>query len=175
MFIAWFFLEPDIQIETTFMRYGKGPNKIINITLKHKTMKRWAYSKDTCSRIVQDIANMSDHSGERKVTSHEKEKPSRMTWGAKHRDKIRKRLTCIQARRQNLAAGRAKKQTEGPKTRRGGHIFKIQYWMYAATGGPNMKWGGTDFKWGGRSPLAPPLPTALLASLTWIHIAIPLI
>jgi len=31
----------------------------------------------------------------------------------------------------------------------GGHIFKIQYWMYAATGGPNLKWGGTDFKWGG--------------------------
>jgi len=20
--------------------------------------------------------------------------------------------------------------------------------MYAATGGPNVKWGGTDFKWG---------------------------
>jgi len=27
--------------------------------------------------------------------------------------------------------------------------------MYAATGGPNVKWGGTDFKWGGRAPLAP--------------------
>ena len=24
-----------------------------------------------------------------------------------------------------------------------GHIFKIQYWMYAATGGPNVKWGAT--------------------------------
>jgi len=31
---------------------------------------------------------------------------------------------------------------------RGGHIFKIQYWMYAATGGPNVKWGG-------RAPLVP--------------------
>jgi len=27
--------------------------------------------------------------------------------------------------------------------------------MYAATGGPNVKWGGTDFKWGGRAPLPP--------------------
>ena len=35
-----------------------------------------------------------------------------------------------------------------PKTRRGGHIFKIQYWIYVATGGPNVKWGGTDFKCG---------------------------
>jgi len=33
--------------------------------------------------------------------------------------------------------------------------------MYAATGGPNVKWGGTDFKWEGRAPLPPPLATAL--------------
>jgi len=42
----------------------------------------------------------------------------------------------VQARRQDVA-----KNEEGPKTRRGGHIFEIQYWMYAATGGPNVKWG----------------------------------
>jgi len=47
----------------------------------------------------------------------------------------------MQARRQDLAAEGAKNQKEWPKTRRGGHIFKIQYWMYAATEGPNVKWG----------------------------------
>jgi len=57
-------------------------------------------------------------------------------------------LCSTQARRQDVAAGGAKKQ-------KGEHIFKIQYWMYAATGGPNVKWGGTDFKWEGRAPLAP--------------------
>ena len=36
--------------------------------------------------------------------------------------------------------------------------------MYAATGGPNVKWGGTDFKWRGRAPLTPPLATALVLS-----------
>jgi len=72
MFIACFFLESDICIETTFMRYGNGSNEIMSITLKPKTMKRWAYSTDTCSRIVQDIANMSDHSGKLEVTNHEK-------------------------------------------------------------------------------------------------------
>ena len=46
-----------------------------------------------------------------------------------------------QARRQDVAAG-------GAKNQKGGHIFKIQYWMYEETGGPNVKWGGTDFKWG---------------------------
>jgi len=45
-----------------------------------------------------------------------------------------------QACRQDVAAGGEKQK--------GGHIFKIQYWMYAATGGPNVKWGGTDFKCG---------------------------
>jgi len=29
-----------------------------------------------------------------------------------------------------------------------GDTFLMQYWMYAATEGPNMN-GGTDFKWGG--------------------------
>ena len=43
---------------------------------KPETMKRWAQSMDTCSRFVQDTANMSEHSGEREVTSREKEKPS---------------------------------------------------------------------------------------------------
>ena len=46
----------------------------------------------------------------------------------------------------------------------GGHIFEIQYWMYAATGEPNVKWvwfqtsisnGGTRHHW-------PPLATALM-------------
>ena len=52
------------------------------------------------------------------------------------------------ARRHDLAAGR-------PKTRRVGHIFKILYWMNAATREPNVKWGGTGFKWGDRAQLAP--------------------
>jgi len=36
----------------------------------------------------------------------------------------------------------------GDINQKGGHIFNIQYWMYAATGGPNVKVGSTDFKWG---------------------------
>jgi len=47
----------------------------------------------------------------------------------------------LQARRQDVAAGGGKNEKEGPKIRREGDIFKIQYCMYAATGGPNMKWG----------------------------------
>jgi len=53
------------------------------------------------------------------------------------------------------------KPEAGAKNRKVGHILNIQYRMYAATGGPNVKWGGTDFKLGGRAPLALPLATAL--------------
>ena len=57
--------------------------------------------------------------------------------------------THAQARRQDIAAG-------GPKTRREGHILKILYWMYAATRGPNVKWGGHRFQMGGPGTTGPP-------------------
>ena len=45
---------------------------------------------------------------------------------------------------------RGGQKTEGgSENRKGSQIFEILYWMYAATRGPNVKWGGTDFKWGG--------------------------
>jgi hypothetical protein len=64
----------DMWIETTFMRYGNGPNGIIGITLRPESLKRWAYSMHTCSMIVQDIADMLDESREKEVTTHKEEK-----------------------------------------------------------------------------------------------------
>ena len=63
----WNGMWSDMWIETTFnfMRYGHGPNGVIGITLKPQTLKRWAYSMHTCSMIVQDIADMSDDSGDK--------------------------------------------------------------------------------------------------------------
>jgi len=51
----------------------------------------------------------------------------------------------IQTRRQDFAAA--------TKNHKGGNIFKIQYWMYAATEGPNVTWGHM-FLNGGRALLA---------------------
>jgi len=31
--------------------------------------------------------------------------------------------------------------SRGAKNQKGGHIFEILHWMYAATRGPNVKWG----------------------------------
>jgi len=33
-------------------------------------------------------------------------------------------------------------RSRGAKITTRGHILKLQCWMYAATGGPNVKWGG---------------------------------
>jgi hypothetical protein len=38
---VWNGMWTDMMIETTFMRYGKGPNGIIGITLKPNTLKTW--------------------------------------------------------------------------------------------------------------------------------------
>ena len=109
-----------------------------------RLLKNWLWC--TCSHQAQSSFEQIYH---RKVTAFTRQRSGQgfLNWS--------------QARRQDLAAGGVKNQKEGSKTRRGaknqkgGHIFKIQYWMHAATGGPNVKWGSTDFKWGGRAPLAP--------------------
>ena len=48
----------DMLIETTFMKYGKGPGGMIGITLKPKTMNIWVLSLHTCSNILNDLENM---------------------------------------------------------------------------------------------------------------------
>jgi len=58
-----------------------------------------------------------------------------------------------QDRRQDLAAGEPKTRRMGQKLERG-LIFKIVYWMNAATRGPNVKWGHR-FQMGGLAPLVP--------------------
>ena len=45
-------------IETTFMRYGHGPRGIIGITLKPETLKTWALGLHICSRLEQDIGDI---------------------------------------------------------------------------------------------------------------------
>ena len=50
-----------MMIETTFMRYGKGPRGMIGITLKPETLKTWAFSLHTCSLVANDISNMTSN------------------------------------------------------------------------------------------------------------------
>ena len=92
----WNGIWSDIFIETTFMRYGHGPRDITGITLKAESLKTWALGLHICSRLEQDIADITE--GER-VTSQEtdkKETTARIRSVAKHRESIRIKLDlCI--------------------------------------------------------------------------------
>ena len=79
-----------MMIETTFMRYGKGPNGIIGITLKPNTLKTWAPSLHICSVLAKDISDMT--SDDKHQHLHKDDMKARMTADATDRSKIRHKL-----------------------------------------------------------------------------------
>ena len=92
----WNAIWSDMFIESTFMRYGKGPRGIIGITLSPKMLKRWALSLHICSRLVQDVKTMTDGQKEITVTEHKEESPSRIQSDELDRAKLRAHLVmCI--------------------------------------------------------------------------------
>ena len=81
----------DMAIETTFMRYGKGCNGIIGITLKPDSLKTWAYSLHTCNGIVNDLNQMRDEQPPAH-TYHKEEMSARIKADAKDRKALREKL-----------------------------------------------------------------------------------
>ena len=65
-------------IETTFMRYGHGPRGIIGITLKPETLKTWALGLHICSRLEQDIAEITEGERVTKQETHKEETTARI-------------------------------------------------------------------------------------------------
>ena len=82
----------DMFIETTFMRYGKGPGGLVGVTLKPSTIKRWALSLHTTSRVESDIDEMRHLQGTREATTHKEEMPGRMASDAKDTGNIQQKL-----------------------------------------------------------------------------------
>lgn len=81
----------DMAIETTFMRYGKGRNGIIGITLNPSSLKTWAYSLHTCNGIVNDLNQMRGETSTAQ-TSHKEEMPARIKADAKDRKALQDKL-----------------------------------------------------------------------------------
>ena len=88
---AWNGMWTDMMIETTFMRYGKGPRGLIGITLKPNAMKTWALSLHICCRIQKDIREMTQHEMSTR-NRHKEEMKSRMLSDANDREKPRNKL-----------------------------------------------------------------------------------
>lgn len=76
-------------IETISMRYSHGLHGLMGITLKPSVLKRWAQSMHVCKKALQDVADMADGNRQTDVTTHEKEKPSRIHSYRQEREKIK--------------------------------------------------------------------------------------
>ena len=51
----WNGIWTDMFIETTFMRYRKGPGGLIGLTLKPNVVKKWAYSLHAFTQVLLKI------------------------------------------------------------------------------------------------------------------------
>ena len=92
----WNGIWSDMYIESTFMRYGHGPNGIVGNTLKPSTLKKWAYSMHTCSQMINDLGDMCETQISSDVTRHKEERPARIRSDAVDRNRIREMLqSCI--------------------------------------------------------------------------------
>ena len=91
----WNGIWSDMFIETTFMRYGHGPGRIIGITLKRETLKTWALSLHICSRLEQDTKDLASNEQVSKQTQHKEETTWRKNADRADRESIQKLDLCI--------------------------------------------------------------------------------
>ena len=86
----------DMFIETTFMRYGKGPGGLIGVTLKPKAVKKWNNSLHICIQVLKDLDEMRDRGFAKEKSVHKEEMPSRINADEIDREKLRRVLkSCV--------------------------------------------------------------------------------
>ncbi|KAH3748039.1 hypothetical protein DPMN_182476 [Dreissena polymorpha] len=56
---VWNAIWSDLFIETFFMRYDHGKNGLIGSTLIPETVKVWSLSLHSCSKLEEDLREMS--------------------------------------------------------------------------------------------------------------------
>ena len=91
----WNGIWSDMMIETSYMKFGKGPNGIIGKTTKPRTLKIWAKSQHTCSEVLKSLDVLRENQ-EYTVTTHKEEKEGRMKADLTDKVKLHNFLeTCI--------------------------------------------------------------------------------
>ena len=82
----WNAIWSDMFIETTFMRYGKGPGGLIGVTLKPKAVK------NICNQVLKDLDEVRDRDFAKEKSVHKEEMPARIKADEVNREKIRRIL-----------------------------------------------------------------------------------
>jgi hypothetical protein len=85
----WNGIWSDMFIETTFMRYGKGPGGLIGVTLNPRSIKKWANSLHTCTGLLKDLDDMRERDLTKSKIKHKEEMPSRIKADEIDREKLR--------------------------------------------------------------------------------------
>ena len=73
----WNGIWSDMMIETSYMKFGKGPTGIIGKTTKPRTINIWAKSQHTCSEVLQDLDSLRCKD-EQNMTTHKEERRGRI-------------------------------------------------------------------------------------------------
>ena len=80
-----------MMIETTYMRYGKGPDGIIGVTTKPTSVQIWSEILPACSEILKDFDQLREKHLETK-TVHKEESKARICTDMKDRQTLRNPL-----------------------------------------------------------------------------------
>ena len=73
----WHGIWSDMMIETSYMKFGKGPSGIIGQKTKPRTLQIWAKSQHTYSEILQSMDSIREKD-ESTITNHKEETVGRM-------------------------------------------------------------------------------------------------
>ena len=99
----WNGIWSDMFIETTLMRYGKGPGGIVGVTLKPTVVKKWANSLHIKTQIMADLDEMRERSTPKSQDFHKEESKGRIESDETDRSGIRKTLEkCIDPFKKDL-------------------------------------------------------------------------
>ena len=87
----WNGIWSDMMIETTYMRYGKGPGGIIGVTTQPRTVQIWTESLPACTEVLKELDEVREKNSKVK-SSHKEESDTRITNDLKDRIKLRDAL-----------------------------------------------------------------------------------
>ena len=74
----WNGIWSDLFIETTYMRYGKGPSGIIGSTLNDNTLATWALSLGIVGQMRRNLEIVLDRDVQNVITWHKEERHIRI-------------------------------------------------------------------------------------------------
>ena len=73
----WNGIWSDMMIETSYMKFGKGPSGVIGVTTKPRTVQIWAKSQHSCSRILKELSELRNKE-DPKIIFHKEEGNARI-------------------------------------------------------------------------------------------------